>query len=337
MKKLMILVLFCVITNGYSADKFWIALPSDDEPVGQPIKMMQIDEFGNVLKSPVNVLSASQTGSCTCEQSAAMSYDSKGNIILWIANDIPQEIYRAVLNPTSLSLVKGPVRISVSGADIDWFHATNPAHLLAFEKPAGVLKGFTVDANGVLTGSSVRLNPRYDKKDTYRETSIAADGGMAVSAKNLEFLAVQPLRSTGVPIGDPVLLADHMGREDPDITSLLPNGRRFVVYADQDSRGRGLIVIDGITGNKLGVPKILDTLNQGENNDSMVVDPEGRFVLFNVDDADAGCSAPANDPLFFLALNPNTGDPVGEPKQLTDCHLFDNTDGVFGISLLKVR
>lgn len=341
MKSLLFVFCLLIAITSSATDKYWIVMPTDNDSGGDPIKIMQIDVNGNITIPPVDLIPYAATGSCACEQSVAMSYDGSGNMIVWIANDSGNagDVYRAIVNPNTMTIVKNPKKV-LTGTQAEFVHATVPLHIVAMDKPEGVLKGYYTDSTGTFSLGSVRLSPRYEKKNQYHSTSIASDGGMSLvlDSTGYHFIAVQPLSPTGGPIGDPVnLLNNGHDNEDADITSALPNGRRYIAYIDYTSATRYMFQVDAVTGKKISGPQVISDLLYGEGNQSLAIDPDGRFVLFDVGGADSGCSGTHNDPLFFLPLNQATGQPSGPAKQLTDCHLFSGKNGVFGFNLIKAQ
>jgi hypothetical protein len=282
------------------------------------------------------------------EISVALAYDNKGRIIAWLGLDSDLEIYRAVVDPVTLKRLSLK-RIFSNVGLTESLQAVQPlSSLLAFDMTEGIQRGFRMFPNGLPAGTSIRLHPRFEDSGAYHDSSIAADGRMSMITYEVHdvpnFVAVQPLNTNNKPVGDPEIIAQPPCAYESDLTSLLPNGRRFVVYINCTNGDdiRTLNVVDGTTGQRIGGPVTIDTTHQvGEANQSMAIDPEGRFLIYNVRGVDAGCPS-ERDPLFFIPLNPNTGNPSGSPKQITPCNMYDpfvgggHNDGVFGIDILKV-
>lgn len=345
---LLLLVFLATAASVQGVDKYWIGIGGDNETDGAgglPIFILQIDQNGNVLKAPVAAIADIEIppGNGNDERTVALAMSSNGNLIAWIGQDTNDDVWRFTLDPVSLNILAHK-RIMTGIPTTDHFQATQPApRFLATDKPQGKYKGFPVDDSGNSAGKSFRLIPRYEDAD-YHDSSVSADGLMAVrivgTTSNTK-IAAQPLRPDGRPNGVPSVMSVFDNSFDIDVTSLLPNGRRFIVFNDGTDCFHWLQVLDGATGAKLGSPIQLGSLKCGEANQSIAVDPLGRFVVFDVDGTDAGCSTSGLNPLFFVPLNQSTGQPAGPAKQITSCNLYQNfhgssTTGQFGIDILRI-
>jgi hypothetical protein len=341
MKKAFIVMLLLFSFKAASAaDKYWIAIGGDSEGTKPPIVILQIDADGNVTKSPVAAIPRSAIDGG--ENVAALAFDPRGNLIVWAGDDDAENVIRFILDKNTLAILKRKAFSSQVGY-VDFLQATQPTpRFIAFDKPAEVYKGFPTDSNGASMGSPFRLVPRYEGGG-YHDGTISADGRMAVLAyepnSGSYALVVQPLDANGRPQGIPVVKSQEC-LYDLDVSNLLPNGRRFVAYTDCSGSNdvRVLQAVDGSTGALLGGVKLLDPREAGEGNQSVAIDPLGRFVIYDVDSTEVGCPS-GQDPLFFLKLNPSTGEPAGTPKRITACDLYGastGTNGQFGIDILRI-
>ncbi|HET6268166.1 MAG TPA: hypothetical protein VFG11_10650 [Acidobacteriota bacterium] len=352
MRKVLLLALALGVLLGskaFATDKFWVSLGAENEPPNPPILLMQIDELGNVTIPPfvaVSVASINRTTVNTdSERSTALSYDSSGNILLFYDLDDDGTVFRVTINKNTLVPSK-PKKILKNLNDPNFLQVTQPSpSILAVGKVDTTPLGFRGDANGVLTGSSYRLNPRSGPSFSY---TMSADGSMEASALDnnnslRDHIYIQPQDANG-PLGDPAVVIEHGQQvEDMDITNLLPNGKRFLVFEDDNTENYFLQVLNGVSGDRIGSPILLTSKLDGEVDQQIAIDPQGRFVLFNIADSEVGCTK--SDPVFFQKLDPNSGSPMGIPKQITDCDIYTHfitlgstdDEGIFGIDILKVQ
>lgn len=345
MKTKCLLLLFVVLSASMAfADQYWVAIGNDNYP-NLPIFLMQIDELGNVIMAPKAVIpdSALPPGGGFDERTVALAYSTSGDLLVWVGQDSTSDLTRFTLDPDTLKILSHK-KIYTQGTGLDFLQTEQPfSDFLVTDRKEYVLSGLPVDGKGNISGSPFRVVPRFEGE--YHESSIAADGGMIAMMSFGDAhikLAVQPLKPTGLPNGTPQVSSAPACTHDVDITSMLSNGRRFVVYNDCDADHLILQAVDGATGAKKGTQKQLTSLTDGEQNQAIAIDPQGRFVIFNVEGDVAGCSGVSNDPLFFVPIHPNTGDALAAPMQITSCDLYDpyNPDegiGQFGIDILKVQ
>jgi hypothetical protein len=349
--KKILLLLACLLFAAYlpaAVDTYIVGIGNDNETDGGgglPIFLMKIDQNGNVVKAPVAAIPDTQLppGNGNDERTVALAWKANGQLLVWVGQDEVNDVWRFSVDPNTFQ-AGARKRILTQIVDNDHLQATQPGpRFLASDKPEGKYKGLPVNASGNAPGSSFRLIPRYEDNE-YHDSSIAADGMMAVRimGNDDDQVIAQPLRADGIPTGLPKVAA-HFDSFDVDVSNVLPNGRRFIVFTDRNGTcGRFLQVIDGATGARLGSPIELTSEPCGESNQSMAIDPLGRFVIFNVSGDEAGCSGSGNDPLFYLAISQDTGHPSGTLKQITPCDLYDNfhgttSTGQFGIDILLVQ
>ena len=352
---LMVTIIVFIAANVFAVDKYWISIGGDNSEIGPtgkstPIFLLQIDENGTVTKAPQIVVPVSQLSKDSDnEKPTAMSYDAHGNILLFYGQDRDNDVHVATIDKNNLSLIS--LRRVLTGlTDLNWLQVTQPfGDVLASENPDGIMRGFRMNLDGIYTNSKFRLSPRSDAKGGNMKASIAPDGGMSAvfahlqNVKDKDPIYLQPLRPDDrLPLGTPAVILNNGGSLDIDISNLLPNGTRIVVYDDDAAEETYFLqVVNGSTGQKIGQRKLLTSRISGEVDGQMAVDPKGRFAIFNVNGDDAGCDNDGKQPLFFQKLNPSTGDPVGSAFAITSCNLYStdssNSQSQFGIDILQVQ
>lgn len=326
-------ILFCLLmaTTGYSLDKFWVSFSS----VNGSLQLMQIDQNGNVTKTAFVVGQDALGGDSNL---TAMAYDSNGNIVYWFTRFVPKELYRVVID--SATLTPSNQHLILTGFNShDSLEATSLPGFLALSIKQGVPKGIGVDNKGLPTGSTFRISPGTGTNVLNRAFTVSQDGRMGAATAHVSDIPIylQPLAQNGHPSGSPSVYLTHSSIIGSlDLTNVLPSGRRFLVFVDFEHHLHKLQIVDGQTGAKIGSWIQVTNLAPADDVQSVMVDPEGRFVLFV--QPDPVCSS-VEDALFIQLLDPDTGHAVGQSKKVAStCDFSNPTGGQFlGMNLLKVQ
>jgi hypothetical protein len=305
----------------HASDFFWISFFGEPETTsGEQVIMMQIDDKGGVIIGPKVVLDVNDLA--LCNSSTAMSHGKPGKINLWLACET--EFFRAVISKSDLTFKLK--KISLTTSDDGAIHATQNSLFLAVEVDPETLKAFGVTQDGLPNGTSWRLSPRTDGGNG--EGGICADGTMAFSSDTdspLTKLYLQALGANRRPKGDPKVVASAEDMRGVDLTNALANGRRFVVYGDVSVEQVFLQVVDAAL-NTVGAKKSVDFVGAVDEDQSVALDPLGRFVIYA--SRVGGCS---NDLLLYQALDSN-GNNTGAAKTLVGCGDIDSN--IEGMDLL---
>lgn len=316
MKTKLVLLLLLLIAAPLIADEYWLSLGADDN-VDHPNYLMKIDETGKVLVPPTVVVPRSMvadfdSGECP----TALGQGSKDRLILWIGNDVRTAVYRALIDKKTLKLLS--LTKVLTGYDFNFLQSNQAASpFLFYEKKTGITAGAYTGDTGKVIGS---LNPNPRTNGNVDKGSISADGTM-VLVDDDKNVYLNPLNPQSGKAGDPrtVVFSDT---NDVDVTNILPNGHRFVVFYDSSDTVYYLQVIDGLTGQRLGGPILLSSMSPSEEDQEIAIDPLGRFVVVGMYADDLGVCGLANGIPAFIKLNQNTGEPIGAPKPLTDCSII---------------
>lgn len=331
MKTKLVLLLLLLIAAPLVADQYWLSLGADNEG-NHPNYLMKIDESGKVLVPPTVVVPRAMVADpADGELCTALGQGSKDRLILWIGNDSRGVVYRALIDKNSLKLLS--LAKVLTGYDFNFLQSNQAAApFLFYEKKSGVTAGATTSDSGKVIGSS---NPNPRTNGNVDKGTISADGTMVlVDDDNNVYL--NPFNPQTGKAGDPrtVVFEDV---NDVDVTNVLPNGRRFVVYYSEPDTLYYLQVIDGATGQRVKSPILLSSLSPSEEDQEIAVDPLGRFVVVGFYADDLGVCGLANGIPALIKLNPDTGEPLGAPIPLTDCSIispFTDAD-TFGMDLLR--
>jgi hypothetical protein len=331
MKTKYVLLLLLLIAAPLIADEYWLSLGADND-VDHPNYLMKIDETGKVLVPPTVVVPRSMVADFDSgELPTALGQGSKGRLILWIGNDDRQVVYRALIDKKTLKLLS--LTKVLTGYDFNFLQSNQAASpFLFYEKKSGITSGAYTEGNGKVIGA---LNPNPRTNGNVDKGSVSADGTMVVVDDDNN-IYMNPLNPQTGRAGDPrtVVFSDT---NDVDITNILPNGRRFVVYYESSDSVYYLQVINGLTGQRVGSPILLSSREPSEEDQEIAIDPLGRFVVVGLYADDLGVCGLSNGIPAFIKLNQNTGDPVGAPKPLTDCSIispFLDAD-TFGMDIMR--
>jgi len=213
--------------------------------------VLKIDSSGNILTTPTlvfddqKVVAAPGPTALTPSGSALALYSfAKGGTV-----------YRSVISKSPLSLLSRTKVTGLTAGGNSTLQVTQNAgaFFLAFANPDDVYRGFGLTSSGLWSGSKWRLSPRTD--GGHDSGSLSADGLVAGSndfdPTNDQFYA-QPLKSNGLPSGNPAVSAKAVKITASDISNALAGGKRFLVYKNSD----GQIFVQPIDskGNKSGAP-----------------------------------------------------------------------------------
>jgi len=362
-------LLFCVILAGSAcfATNYWVSVGSGGYyqkipvPSSSSVYLIEMDQFGNVLRGPTEVVSGEQFGKYPSRVTAIANKD-QSTLFLWVLSGYGEDaltaqgfpgfpIHRVLVNKNSMT--GSAVQTIMFPKDAQYLQASQAGPLfLAAQKPYESAKGFFLTANGMYNGASVRLNPRVD--EGAHQASVSADGRVCVAVDDdgddriyYQRLATYSSSPPVRPIGAPVVVASRPGTlEALDVTGPLAGGKRFVVYVedepfDQEHRGPSdrqeepddITYLQVVTeaGQKLGKPIVVNIpSNRTTDPQSLAIDPDGTFVLLTLNGDDYGC--PYKDLVVYQALDA-TGHPTGPLKQITSCDTMSGE--ALGIDILK--
>ena len=96
---------------------------------------------------------------------------------------------------------------------------------------------------------------------------------------------------------------------------------------------RSLQIVDAVTGARLTARKTLLLSDTEENDQSIAVDPLGRFFLYTEDGNSEGCDG--HDIVFYQALDAN-GNLSGPRKNIVGCDFIaaeNYNDDILGIDI----
>jgi hypothetical protein len=222
---------------------------------------------------------------------------------------------------------------SISSYEDDFLQATQNSskNILLAEVPLGTLKSFPLQVNGLPSLAGKAITPSLSSES--EEASISADGLVLVSNRGTDDanssgsdqVFVQVLDANGASKGAPTLLAGFKDIEAVDVTNALEQGKRYVIYvvdAGTTPDDKVFLQVVNELGKKIGGPKTINVPpNRDEDNQTVAIDPLGRFVLLTMDGRDYGCAG--DDILMYQALN-NTGAKQGNPKVVIGCNFTSN-------------
>lgn len=281
-------------------------------------------------------------------------------------------IFRAILKKGVCMQVK-PNNIGTWTTDWSYLQAsqTGSSDFLTVERPGqtgggqpppgvsgqfadnGVLWAALVYNNGMSAGKMWRLSPRTDRGNDV--ASVASDAMMALSNDHdspPEKIYTQPLKAHGLPTQiPPFVITNYEGTTvhfpSVDISNTMSNGRRLAAYSSSlpTAAPAGVSAnlikvqqVDGMTGEKILTPQIVDNSPRIGFLQTLAIDPKGRFMLFNramgipVAPNSPKDSCTSGDELVYQALD-STGNAVGSPIVLTEaCDL--SIFGIQGIDIL---
>jgi hypothetical protein len=301
-----------------------------------PIHLMQMDEFGNVIRQPKVIIPQGKLGEAQIS-ATALALEGSETIGVWVARR-NSRIIRALIDKKTLSLISinptnakttNPERIQVTQRKMDNFLTISTRAL-----DGEVITAFGLRSNGTLNGTRWELSPVYIGNQVQCEFISGCGGGVSSDGKFAFFvtdppsfrtnLVLQRLDSRGRTMGNAVIAASQNipigGIGSIDVTNTLPDGRKFVVYvskrtASSDNDGPDILSLRYVnpkTGAPLGAPILLKTFTKSQTGQTVAVDPSGRFVVFTV--AESGNRQLL---MFFQALDA-TGHPSGSWKLLTE-------------------
>jgi hypothetical protein len=317
-----------------SSELYWVTFSGDCSC--DQIWIMQIDALGNITKAPKAVLSIAQYG----DGASALGKNgtSKLNLWHWKSSTL---LMRVIIDKNSLN-ANVKTTTSISSYEDDFLHVTQnlSKNILLAEVPLGTLKSFPLQSNGMPSNPGKAVTPSLTSESD--EASISADGLVLVSNRGTDDpnspssdkLYLQLLDENGAPKGPPTLLAGFKDIEAVDVTNTLEQGKRFVVYVvDTGTTPDDKVFLQVVneTGKKVGGPKTINIPpNRDEDNQTVAIDPLGRFVLLTMDGKDYGCEG--DDILMYQGLN-NAGTKQGNPKVMIGCNFTSND--IKNLDLLK--
>lgn len=326
-----ILVLFTFL-NVARAEEEWVSFGS----FGQGTFLMKIDETGEILMDPVQVLPPTSIFLTT------LSHPSTSRIAYYAQDllNFPIITYRVLINENTLSMTtpKGiGIKLGFTGPScLMATHRSSPEFLVTRVDDQNP-KALEMTSNGTWDGDSWRVNPRINNL-LQIQVGVSPDGEMSWGTNANDSIPVakvflQGLRENGRPIGDPNVAASGPFIGGADLSDPLPNGRRLFVFepisADFSQLSYAVQQVNGTTGQKIGAPHVI--ANDGSSFvQNMAVDPDGAFVVYTSPDPTCG-----TDIMYFQALD-GTGNTEGARKVLIDCSFFDiSGDFPFSVDVME--
>lgn len=327
-----IILASCFIASAAIADTYWVSFSADD---GHGIFLMQISETGKILRTPAEIVNEKTVEDCDC--STAIGNHGE-YLYLWITNEHSHVFGVTVDKKTAKAESKARMFPTLTGTD-DILACTQNDNLtfIALLTRGEMYRALGVKSSGIVDGTSWRLSPRTDG-GAYN-AAISPDGEMSVVVSvdsPINKIYAQPLRAfDSKPFGTPVVVAAGTKLASVDVTNILGNGLRLVVYGD---RGQGKILaqyVHPVTGEKVGAPKRLVNFWMPEEawQNSLAVDPLGRFLLFT--QYQEKCKD--NDLIYFLPLNA-AGMAASQPRELVGCSFTKQQsikDDLMGLDLMR--
>lgn len=327
-----ILLAACLIAGPAVADTYWVSFSADD---GHGIFLMQISETGKILRMPAEVVNEKTLEDCDCSTAIGNHGDY---LYIWITNERSHVFGVAVDKKTGKAESKARMFPTLTGTD-DILACTQNDNLnfIALLAKGNLYRALGVKSNGVVDGTSWRLSPRTDG-GAYN-AAISPDGEMSVVVNvdsPINKIYAQPLRAfDSKPFGTPVVVGAGTNLASVDVTNILGNGLRLIVYGD---RGQGKIFaqyVHPVTGEKVGPAKKIVNLWMPEEawQNSLAVDPLGRFLLFT--HYPEKCKD--NDLIYFLPLNA-AGAAAAQPRELVGCSFTKQQsikDDLMGLDLMR--
>jgi hypothetical protein len=287
-----------------------------------------------VIQQPKAVLDIARYGS----GASALGKLGSGKLILWHWKD-SSFLLRAKVGKGTLkaSNLKTANLYSFENEFLQVSQNKSNNFIIAEDSSDGSLNRYAVNKQGIPTGQKSAVTPKAPLDSD--EASLAADGLAAVTNRysatsSKEKLYLQLLDDKGVANGSPKLLAKYKDIEASDVTSLLDNGHRYVVYTVDVGTipdDRVYLQVVNSTGGKVGKKILINTPpDRDEDSQTIAIDPEGRFVLFTMDGINYGCVD--QDILVYQGLTPD-GKANGPLKVLANCSLV--TDDIMNLDVLK--
>jgi hypothetical protein len=315
-----------------SSDLYWVTFSGDCSC--DYIFVMQIDSDGNVIQPPKAVLDIARYGT----GATALGKLGSGKLILWHWDD-SSFLLRAQIKKNNLkpSKLKTTDLYSFENEFLQVSQNKSANFILAEDSADSSLNQYPVNKRGIPTGQKGAVSPQAPLESD--EASLSADGLAVVTnrssaASSREKLYLQLLDETGSAKGSPKFLAKYKDIEASDVSSLLDDDKRFVVFTVDEGTtpdDRVYLQVVNSSGKKSGKKILINTPpDRDEDSQTIAIDPEGRFVLFTMDGVNYGCTD--QDILAYQALTPD-GKPNGSLKVLADCNLV--TDDIMNLDVLK--
>lgn len=315
-----------------AGDLYWISFGGDHN--GDSYFLMQIDSTGTVTMTPRAVIPCGRINACVKAGATSLSKNGPAKLNYWVyGNDI---LYRVLLSKTTFKIV-GVKKFNLVTNDDDGLQITQRGgdNFILVEQPPHDLTAYNVTPAGL---GSTKWDVVPNAPDSNDEGSLASDGGAATTNRNVpdvrnpppDRLYYQTLNSNGKPQGNPVLLATSQDIEASDVSNILGGGNRFIAYVIDTNNSINLQVVDA-SGAKVGAPiKIRGSVRRDVDDQTIAIDPRGRFVVFTATGSAYGC--PGHDVLLYQAINPN-GHKVGPVKVLARCDAVE--DDILNIDILN--
>jgi len=292
-----------MFTESQKTDLYWVSYQGSNKTGGCcPILLMQIDQFGNIVRPSKVVIPQGKIGIPNRSGTAIMGLDQQ-NLEIWAAHR-QTDILRAKINKETL------ITISVKKTLVKTSNGSRIQVTQRKEKNFLTISTATIDGDvlsafglqdGLFDGTRWHLSPEF-LGDQGQCFSLSGCGGGVSSDGQTAFyvldptgpktdLAVQPLGPRGRIHGDAAIVGTTKGGHGiraADVTNILVEGKKFVVYVAARYLGPHndlpdklfLQIIDAKTGHPLGDRIDLRTIAGAAVGQSVAIDPLGRFVVF---------------------------------------------------------
>lgn len=353
--KLFLLFFYLALTGAAFGSSYWVSFTQVNftGTYSNYSYIMQIDNLGNVTMAPKLIHNNNWT---IGPEITTLSNKSSRNLHVWIGftggNIMHTLIGKSLFSATTLKSI--PIAFLIDSS------LQSPAaggFLAAVAGTPAYAWAYGVDSNGAFTGDGWGLSPRTRRTNFF--LGLSADGlmviGSTIAGKSLQLYA-QPLKPNGLPDGDPAVAAQDGGNITPDVSNVVANNHRLVVFRSLQSSAVpipgspwvfnygappdpaptapvSLQMIDATTGQRVGAVKSIvpDSLSFMFPFQSLAIDPMGHFILYGAVSEGKGNSNLCDD-LYYQALDA-TGNASGSPKKVLACTA--TTGGIYGIDLLQ--
>ena len=149
--------------NGSNVDLYWISYQGSPRRSCCPITLMQVDQFGNIVRPPKPVIRQSKLGRGQIT-GTALGHDGSNKIQIWAVHQGTfqgGDILRATINKTTLVLISLK-RTSVKTTNEDRIHVTQRSEnnflmIVTTGEDGDVLTGLS--DNGKFDGTRWNLSP----------------------------------------------------------------------------------------------------------------------------------------------------------------------------------
>jgi hypothetical protein len=349
--------LFCIVLYlgllliAFSADaqpaheaNYWVSY----EDLGVGRGLLQIDSTGDLVISPRIVIPISEYGPTGGSDASAITNGGANKILMWIigrANAIETRfrLFKAVIDKESVrkvSIVRTSFVSSKNYIQASQKKGNNFLAALRRHEGTPFLMGLDIDSDGNLQESPYPLSSQDLGIDLCRSSScgggVSADGKMAYLIERDSIdqsrLFIQRLGRERNPIGDPQLIEELTNEQgllggiwSADVTNELPGEIRFLVYVWSPQPSFTFVPnklylqkVHSKTGKKIGDRILLYKYELIQASQSVAIAPDGKFVLFAIDNRQGSRFGGANV-VVFLPLD-SLGQKSGRARVLVNSY-----------------